>query len=123
MKTITVIMVVRIVLIMRKHRLIDSIKFMLSYRRNGRKEVNMKLKEKNALIKMAESLSDKDLEAAYYDAVYDSLGSQADRMVELEYDEVDVRERRDYEKYLGEKADVLESVCATRGIELWQHVK
>lgn len=46
----------------------------------------MKLKETNALIKMAESLSDKDLEAAYYDAVYDSLGSQADRMVELDYD-------------------------------------
>lgn len=83
----------------------------------------MKLKEKNTLIKMAASLSDKDLEAAYYDAVYDSLGSQADRMVELDYDEVDVRERRAYEKYLGEKADVLESVCATRGIELWQHVK
>lgn len=83
----------------------------------------MKLKEKNTLIKMAESLSDKDLEAAYYDAVYDSLGSQADRMIELDYDEVDVRERRAYEKYLGEKADVLESVCVTRGIELWQHVK
>ena len=80
----------------------------------------MKLKEKNTLIKMAESLSDKDLEAAYYDAVYDSLGSQADRMVELDYD---VRERRAYEKYLGEKADVLESVCTTRGIELWQHVR
>lgn len=88
----------------------------------------MKLKEKNTLIKMAESLSDKDLEAAYYDAVYydavyDSLSSQADRMVELDYDEVDVRERRAYEKYLGEKADVLERVCVTRGIELWQHVK
>ena len=60
----------------------------------------MKLKEKNTLIKMAESLSDKDLEAAYYDAVYDSLGSQADRMVELDYDEVDFRERRAYEIYL-----------------------
>lgn len=83
----------------------------------------MKLKEKNALIKMAESLSNEDLEAAYYDAVYDSLGSQADRMVELDYDEVDVRERRAYEKFLGEKVDVLESVCATRGIELWQHVR
>ena len=44
-------------------------------------------------------------------------------MVELDYDEVDVRERRAYEKYLGEKVDMLESVCATRGIELWQHVR
>ena len=53
----------------------------------------MKLKEKNVLIKMAESLSDKELEAAYYDAVYDSLGSQADRMVELDYAEADIKER------------------------------
>ena len=83
----------------------------------------MKLKEKNTLIKMAESLSDKDLEAAYYDAVYDSLGSQVDRMVELDYDEVDVRERRAYEKYLGEIGYVLECVCTTSGIELWQHVR
>lgn len=79
----------------------------------------MKLKEKNNLIKWANTLSDKELKDEYYEAVYDSLGSQTDKMYELGYDMKDIKEREEYEKYLCEKADVLENICAERGIGLW----
>lgn len=40
----------------------------------------MKLKERNSLVKWANTLSDKELKDKYYAAVYDSLGSQTDEM-------------------------------------------
>lgn len=79
----------------------------------------MKLKEKNNLIKWANTLSDKELKDEYYDAAYDSLGSQTDKMYELGYDMRDIEEREEYEKYLCEKADILENICVERGIGLW----
>lgn len=79
----------------------------------------MKLKEKNSLIKWANTLSDKELKDEYYEAVYDSLGSQTDEMYELGYDMRDIEEREGYEKYLYEKADFLENICIKRGIGLW----
>ena len=80
----------------------------------------MKLKEKNSLIKWANTLSDKELKDEYYEAVYDSLGSQTDKMYELGYDMRDIKERELYEKYLCEKADILENICVERGIGLWE---
>ena len=79
----------------------------------------MKRLEKNSLIKWANTLSDKELKDEYYDAVYDSLGSQTDKMYELGYDMRDIEEREGYEKYLCEKADILESICVERGIGVW----
>ena len=81
--------------------------------------INMKLKEKNSLIKWVNTLSDKELKDKYYAAVYDSLGSQTDEMHELGYDMRDIKEQEEYEKYLCEKADILENICVERGIGLW----
>ena len=71
----------------------------------------MKRLEKNSLIKWANTLSDKELKDEYYEAVYDSLGSQTDEMYELGYDMRDIEEQEEYEKYLCEKADILENIC------------
>ena len=76
--------------------------------------------EKNALLKWAQGLTDEELEKEYYDAVLDSLGSDTDKMYELGYDMRDIEERRKYEKYLGEKSNVLEELCDERGIKLWE---
>lgn len=81
----------------------------------------MRIGEKNAILRMAAYWSDKKLEEEYYKSVYDCLGSQADRMEELGYEEIDIRERRKFEKNLCEEADLLESLCHNRGIKLWQN--
>ena len=56
----------------------------------------------------------------YYDAVDKCLGSVSEKMYELGYDNSDIVEREKYEKYLREKADLLEFLCFKRGIELWE---
>lgn len=75
--------------------------------------------EKNKIIKWADSVSNEELEKAYYDTVFSSLGSQCDDMYELGFDMSDILERQKYEKFLSQKADVLEALCIKRGIELW----
>lgn len=80
----------------------------------------MKRKERNSIIKWACTLTDEELEKEYCDAVLDSLGSQTERMYDLGYDISDIRDREDYEKFLREKSDLLESVYKERGIELWK---
>ena len=79
----------------------------------------MKQPEKSTLLNWANQLSDQELEEAYYEAVLDSLGSEAEEMYERGYDLPDIREQEQYEKYKREKADLLESVCIKRGIKLW----
>ena len=79
----------------------------------------MTKKEKATLIEWANKLSNEELESEYYKSAYDCLGSQTDEMYELGYDLVDIQERDKYEKYLCEKSDVLEVICAERGIKLW----
>lgn len=76
-------------------------------------------KRKNTVDQMGDELSDKDLEDAYYDAVYDCLGSKTEKMYELGYDPIDIAEQEKCEKYLSEKANVLEELCERRGIKLW----
>lgn len=80
----------------------------------------MTRKERNALVKWAKGLSDAELEQEYYDAVYDSLGTQTERMYELGYDMRDIQEREEFEKFLSNKADILENECSLRGIKLWE---
>lgn len=77
----------------------------------------MKRRERIQLTKWAGELSDKDLEDAYYDSVDDCLGSEAKEMHERGYDPIDITEQ---EKYLREKAEVLEKLCEERGIKLWE---
>lgn len=81
----------------------------------------MKLKERNELIKWANNLSDKELEDEYYDAVFDSLGSTAEKMYDLGYDMRDIEEQEKYEKFRCEKADILGWLCEQRGIKLWEN--
>lgn len=80
----------------------------------------MKKSEKDTIVKWAETLTDEALEKEYYKSVYDSLGSDIEKMYELGYDMRDIEERRQYEKYLGEKSHVLETLCEERGIKLWE---
>lgn len=80
----------------------------------------MKRRERIQLTKWAGELSDKDLKDAYYDAVYDCLGSEMEEMYERGYDSVDIAEQERYEKYLSEKAAILERLCIERGIRLWE---
>ena len=61
-----------------------------------------------------------ELEKEYYNAVYSSLGSQCEDMYELGYDIADIVEREKYEKYLGQRADLLGALCEQRGIKLWE---
>lgn len=83
------------------------------------RDKKMKLKEKNDILKWAAYKSDKELEAAYFEGLKDVLGSQAEIMEERGYDEVDIRERRKFEKYMDEKSDLLAEICERRGIKLW----
>ena len=75
--------------------------------------------EKNEIIKWSNSVSNEELERTYYDTVYDTLGTQIDDMYELGYDMIDILEREKYEKYMRQKADLLEMLCEKRGIRLW----
>ena len=75
--------------------------------------------EKNEIIKWSNTVSNEELERTYYDTVYDTLGTQIDDMYELGYDMTDILEREKYEKYMSQKADLLEMLCVKRGIKLW----
>ena len=83
----------------------------------------MKSKERNDILKWAAYKSDKELEAAYFEALRDVLGSQAEEMEERGFDEVDIRERREFEKYMDEKTDLIAEICERRGINLWEDDK
>lgn len=76
--------------------------------------------EREELLRWAENLSNEELENEYYNAVYDSLGSQCESMHDLGYDIRDIKEQEEHEKYLGKKADVLEKICLKRNIKLWE---
>lgn len=80
----------------------------------------MKKRDKEAIIKWVEKLSDKELEEEYYNYAFDSLGSEAETMYELGYDMRDIEERRLHEKYLAEKCSLLGCLCEKRGIKLWE---
>ena len=76
--------------------------------------------ERTKIIKWVNSLTDEELEEEYYRASWDTLGSQAEEMYEQGWDMQDIIEREEYEKHLGQIADLLESLCYGRGIKLWE---
>lgn len=79
----------------------------------------MLLREKNAILKRVNDLSNDELADLYYNSLYDCLGSEVDRMVELDYDSRDIEERRQFEKFLNEKCSLIHSICIERGIVLF----
>lgn len=81
--------------------------------------IKITIKERREIIRWANTLSNKELEDEYYTYTYESLGTKTERMYDLGYDMVDIEKRAAYEKYIREKADILEYVCEKRGIKLW----
>ncbi len=80
----------------------------------------MKKKDKDAIIKWAEKLSNEELEKEYHENVLNCLGSDAEIMYERGYDMADIREQEKLEKYQSEKTDIIEKLCIERGIKLWE---
>lgn len=80
----------------------------------------MNKREYAKLKKWIDTLTDEQLKKEYYDAVFDSLGSQAEEMYERGYDIADIREREKYERWLSRQSDMLEMICSERGIALWE---
>lgn len=80
----------------------------------------MNKREYAKLKKQTDIMSDEQLKKEYYDALYDSLGSQTEEMYERGYDIVDILEREKYEKWLSRRSDMLEGICQERGIKLWE---
>lgn len=80
----------------------------------------MNKRELAKLKKWTDTLTDEQLKEEYYDAVFDTLGSQAEEMYERGYDEADIREREKYERWLSRQSDMLEMICSERGIKLWE---
>ena len=76
--------------------------------------------EKDHFINWDRTLSDSELEKEYYAASFDCLGSEAEEMYERGWDIQDIIEREKYEKWLCQKADLLEQLCYERGIKLWE---
>ena len=80
----------------------------------------MNKRELAKLKKWTDTLTDEQLKKEYYDALYDSLGSQAEEMYERGYDITDILEREKHERCLSRRSAMLEMICSERGIELWE---
>lgn len=80
----------------------------------------MKKREEDEIRGRAATMSDKELSEAYYNAVDSTLGSTSEIMEEYGYDIRDIKETRQYERYLSEKASLLEELCRERDIPLWE---
>lgn len=84
------------------------------------KRERMNKRELAKLKKWTDTLTDEELKREYYDAVFDTLGSQAEEMYERGYDIADIREREKHERWLSRRSDMLEEICSERGIALWE---
>ena len=76
--------------------------------------------ERNRIITWASDLTNEELEKEYYDAVWRTLGSEVEEMYERGYEMSDILEREKFEKWLGQRADLIEMLCEERGIKLWE---
>lgn len=83
----------------------------------------MNKRELTKLKRWTDTLTDEELIKEYYDAVYKTLGSQAEEMYERGCDRADIIEREKYERYLQRYSDMLEYICNERGIKLWEEHK
>lgn len=80
----------------------------------------MNKREYAKLKKWTDTLTDEQLKKEYYDAVFETLGSQAEEMYERDYDISDIIEREKYERWLSRQSDMLEELCCERSIKLWE---
>ena len=80
----------------------------------------MNKRELAKLKKRTDTLTDEQLKEEYCNAMFKTLGSQAEEMYERGYDEADIREREKYERWLSRQSDMLEDICRERGVELWE---
>lgn len=80
----------------------------------------MKKREKDEIRDRAATMSDKELSEEYYNTVYSTLGSSSERMEECGYDARDIKEARQYERYLSEKASLLEESLSLDRVPLWE---
>ena len=80
----------------------------------------MNKRELAKLKKYTDTLTDEELKKEYYDAVFETLGSQAEEMYERGYDIEDIREREKHERWLSRQSDMLEELCRQRNIKLWE---
>ena len=77
--------------------------------------------EIDRIVKENSRLSNEDLLNKYFDLVYhDCLGSQAERMEDAGWEESDIRERREYEDYMSNYADILHNMLIERGVDPWK---
>ena len=77
--------------------------------------------EVNRIIKENSALSNEDLLNKYFDIVYhDVLGSQAEQMEEAGWEDIDIQERRAYERYMDRYANILEGMLQERGVDPWK---
>ena len=82
---------------------------------------NLRKSEINRIVKENAVLSNEDLINKYFDIVYhDVLGSQAEQMEEAGWNESDVKERREYERYMDRYANILEGMLQERGVDPWK---
>lgn len=82
----------------------------------------MNKREFAKLKKWTNTLTDEQLKKEYYDAVFDTLGSQAEEMYRKGYDKADILEREKFERWLSRQSDMLEEICRERGIILWEEL-
>lgn len=80
----------------------------------------MNKREYAKLKKWTDTLTDEQLKKEYYDAVFETLGSQAEEMYERGYDISDIKEREKHERWLSRQSDMLEDLCRERSIKLWE---
>lgn len=81
----------------------------------------MKKSECNKLIKEYSTWTDEQLENKYWNLLYnDVLGSQAEAMAEAGWEDIDVRERREYEDWADKVTDIINSILLSRGIDVWR---
>jgi hypothetical protein len=80
----------------------------------------MNKREFAKLKKYTDTLTDEELKKEYYDAVFKTLGSQAEEMYERGYEISDILEREKYERWLSRQSDMLEELCRQRNIKLWE---
>lgn len=77
--------------------------------------------EIDRIVKENSALSNEELIGKYFDIVFnDCLGSQAERMEEMGWDESDIKERREHEEYMDQYADVLCWILNKREIDPWR---
>lgn len=77
----------------------------------------MNKRDKEKALKHLRSLTDKQLIAERDDLLCQSLGSTSERMIQEDYDPIDIKERRALERYIRDCHSLADKVCEERKIK------